>query len=265
MKQIILILLTTTFVVGLAFGCELPGSGSFEMPASILNEQATENDTSKIVYEITGSFNLKSIINRGDLDIWWRERTGGGKDAADNGSPAFYNFGFTSFYPFSKRAYLGAGLDFYKFGSHAIWGSDIFYGGGQSIVLNPIIMVFKTPVRFYFSKKESFTLSPALLIGGVSGTRSIGFEEYDVLLQKKFGFGMSMSYEYFFKKFLGVSVCVGMRMLKTPLMILENSSSGYSYEHQLLNNHNRVQVDLGGSYLIIGAVLDFHLPSHRGR
>jgi len=263
MKQIILILLTTTFVVGLAFGCELPGSGSFEMPASILNGQATENDTSKIVYEITGSFNLKSIINRGDLDTFWRERTGGRRTAADNGSPAFYNFGMTILYPFSKGAYLGAGMDFDIFGSHAIWGSDIFYGGGQSIVLKPKIVEIKTPIRFYLSEKESFTLSPALLMGEVLGTWSGGYAEYDVSPQLTAGFGISLSTEYFFKKFLGVSVCVGMRMLKTPLAIVDNSSSGFSY--LLLNNNNRVQVDLGGSYLIIGAVLDFHLPAPRGK
>lgn len=205
-------------------------------------------------------YSMRNSYNRGLLDEWFTEVTGDSSRLVDQGSPAFYSVSGTLFMDISNNLALGVGTDLLISSSHALWGTQIIWGGRQEIVLRPFIMGIKMPLRMKIGglgMMMSVTVSPALLMGWVTGTYDSGSSTYwEFTPSSNMGFGMSAGFEMFFGKSLGMGMNMGWRSLTVGLSF-ENPSSETGYSTPLTGSGDPVTVDLGGTYITTGLLIRF--------
>jgi len=206
-------------------------------------------------------YSMRNSYNRGLLDEWFTEVTGDSSRLVDQGSSTFYSVSGTLFMDISNNLSLGVGADVLIPSPHALWGTQIVWGGRQEIVLSPFIMGIKMPVRIKIGgvgMNMSVTASPALLMGWVTGTydNSASSTYWEFTPSSKMGFGLSGGIEMFFGKSLGMGINMGWRSLTVGLSF-ENSSSETGYSSPLMSSGDPVTVDLGGTYITMGLLVRF--------
>ncbi|MGD8535584.1 MAG: GyrI-like domain-containing protein, partial [Candidatus Aminicenantes bacterium] len=207
----------------------------------------------KVSLELGFYYSLMNSYKRGVLDEWFTEVTGDPTRLVDQGSPAFFSLSGTLFIDVSSNFALGFGTDVHVASPHALWGTQIFWGGRQEIVLKPFIVGFKMPLRIKIGgagMMMSLTASPSLLMGWVTGTydNSATLTYWEFTPSSKMGFGVSGGIETFLGKSFGFGVNVGFRSLTVGLSFEDPSSStGYSSPTTL--SGELVTVDLGGTYM----------------
>lgn len=215
----------------------------------------------KISLEFGFYYSLMNSYNRGLLDEWFTEVTGDPSRLVDQGSPAFFSLSGTLFIDVSSNFAVGVGTDVLIASPHALWGSQIFWGGRQEIVLSPFIMGIKMPLRIKIGSAGmmmSITASPALLMGWVTGTydNSATSTYWDFTPSSKMGFGVSGGIETFFGKSFGMGVSMGYRSLTVGLSF-EDPSSSTGYSTPVTSGGDPVTVDLGGTYITTGILIRF--------
>jgi hypothetical protein len=191
------------------------------------------------------------------LDTWFGERTGDPDQQVDQGSPAFWGLEAAMFFPINKDAILGgASMGFIIPASHSLWGTQLYFGGRQELVLNPTIVSVGMPIKFQLGNSQRFygTIHPAMLMGWVTGTYTSTTTGLMFTASPSFGFGMSVEGEAMFSRLLGATFRFGFRSLKADLAF-EDASSTTGYSQPLLNDGEEVQADLGGTYMTIGVSL----------
>ena len=215
----------------------------------------------KVSIEFGFYYSLMNSYKRGVLDEWFTEVTGDPTRLVDQGSPAFFSLSGTLFFDISSNFALGVGTDVHVSSPHALWGSQIFWGGRQEIVLNPFIVGFKMPLRIKIGGAGmlmSITASPALLMGWVTGTydNSATLTYWEFSPSTKMGFGMSGGIETFLGKSFGFGVNIGYRSLTVGLSF-EDPSSSTGYSSPATSGGELVTVDLGGTYMTTGLLIRF--------
>jgi len=215
----------------------------------------------KISLEFGFYYSLMNSYKRGVLDEWFTEVTGDPTRLVDQGSPAFFSLSGTMFFDVSSNFALGVGADVHISSPHALWGSQIFWGGRQEIVLNPFIVGVKMPLRIKIGTAGmmmSITASPSLLMGWVTGTydNSATLTYWEFTPSSKMGFGMSGGVETFLGKSFGFGVTVGFRSLTVGLSF-EDPSSSTGYSSPATSGGELVTVDLGGTYMTTGLLIRF--------
>lgn len=211
----------------------------------------------QFVFGIHGT--LSNSYNRGNLDDWFGELTGDPDRQVDQGSPAFWGLEATMFMPVRADAImLGASLGFTIPASHSLWGTQLYFGGRQELVLNPMIFSFGLPLKFQLGSSQRFyaSVKPAMLMGWVTGTYTSETTWIDFTPAPSFGFGVSGEWETMISRMFGFDATLGFRVLKADLAF-ENASSETGYSQPLLDNGEEVQADLGGMYMTLG--LSLHL------
>lgn len=206
-------------------------------------------------------YSLVNSYNRGLLDEWFAEVTGDPARLVDEGSPAFYNASGTLFFNVSSNFAIGVGGDVHISAPHALWGSQIFWGGRQEIVLSPLIIGVKMPFRIMTGgggMSISLTATPSLLMGWVTGTydNSASGTYWEFVPSSKMGFGISGGMEIFFGKGFGMGITAGMRMLTTGLAF-DDPTSETGYSAPITSSGDEVTVDLGGMYVMTGLLIRF--------
>ncbi len=203
--------------------------------------------------ELTLAMSLFNSYARGSLDDWFYELTG---TKVDDGSPAFY----------SLRAMLeldagalkmAAGLGMVMAADHALWGSSLYYGGRDEIVLDPKIVEIPLSLRLRQNAGMWLFVEPALLMGWVTGTlRGSSIAPVDFTMAPGFGGQAALGVGFDLGKHLGLSATLGVRFLQVPLVFLDDTSStGYS---QIVDSAGReVTVDLSGTYGTVNAYVRF--------
>ena len=213
----------------------------------------------KMYLEFGFYYSLRNSYNRGLLDVWFSELTGDPTRLVDQGSSAIYSLSGTLFMDITNNLALGVGTDILISSPHALWGSQIYWGGRQEIVLSPFIMAIKTPLRMKIGgigMNMSVTASPALLMGWVTGTYDSGSSTYwEFTPSSGMGFGMSGGFEMFFGKSLGMGMNIGWRSLTVGLSF-EDSNSETGSSSPLIGGEP-VTVDLGGTYITTGILFRF--------
>lgn len=212
--------------------------------------------------EFTEAFVYASMSNSfaiGDpLKEWMR-------DDMASGSPAFFNVGGTMYMNIDEigENYIGVGFSLYIPPSHSIWGSTLYYGGRNELVLDPNIFSLNLPFRHRFKNSDlSVTIEAALLItilGGyystvdgvlVDTTLVTGTMETNIG-SMGMGMGLSAGAEYYFG-FFGLGAKLGYRFLNSGLNF--DSEAG-PWSPQL--DGDAVGIDLSGVYMTVGALIKF--------
>ncbi len=87
----------------------------------------------------------------------------------------------------------GVGMGFLIPPSHSLWGTEVVFGGGHELVLNPSIISFYMPIKYAIgeSKDLFLTFDPALLMGWVTGTYT-GSTTLNFSPSPGFGFGAAV-------------------------------------------------------------------------
>jgi hypothetical protein len=242
-------ILTTVLVLLIGWDAHAAAS------TSLSGEATTEVSKLEVVIGVYGT--LTNSYARGNLDTWFGELTGDPDRQVDQGSPAFFGLEGAMLFPVRSDAILvGASLGMAIPASHALWGTELYYGGRQELELSPKIFSFGFPIRFQLGSSRRFygTISPAMLMGWVTGTYSSSTSGLDFTASPTFGFGASVEGEVMFSKLLGATCRFGFRSLKADLAF-EDGSSTTGYSQPLLSNGDEVQADLGGTYMTIGVAL----------
>ncbi|UCE21958.1 MAG: GyrI-like domain-containing protein [Candidatus Aminicenantes bacterium] len=215
----------------------------------------------KVSLEFGFYYSLMNSYKRGILDEWFAEVTGDPTRLVDQGSPAFFSLSGTMFFDISSNFALGVGADVHISSPHALWGTQIFWGGRQEVVLKPFIIGVKMPLRIKIGTAGmmmSITVSPALLTGWVTGTydNSATLTYWEFTPSSKMGFGLSGGLETFFGKSFGFGVTAGFRSLTVGLAF-EDPSSSTGYSSPTMLSGELVTVDLGGTYMTTGLLIRF--------
>lgn len=220
-----------------------------QIPPEFLPERVTGRI--ELIFDST----LSNTYKRGNLDTWFSERTGDPDRQVDQGSPAFFGLGLAALFPNRTDTFqMGIGLGLILPPSHSLWGSQIYFGGRQELVLNPQIFCFFIPLKIQLIKGMYLSVSPAMLMGWVTGDYDDGFNYLEFTPSPTFGFGVSGALELYFMKSLGLSFKYGFRNLTTNLCYKDpTSETGYS--QPVLANGDEVKPDLGGYYMTVGLIL----------
>ena len=208
------------------------------------------------IFELSGFVSLSNSYNMGMLNKYFQERTGNSSLLVDDGTPVFKKFEADFLFPASESAEIGLGMGCVLPPSHSIWGTYLYYGGRDELVLNPVILNFSLPMKFELGKGSGFflTVSPDLLMGGVSGYLHAPGVDHTYVWSPGTGFGVTGGMDLMFGKHFGLSFKAGMRSLEVPLIYSDCASGSCA---PLLNNKEQVKVDLGGFYSMAGLVLGF--------
>jgi hypothetical protein len=220
-------------------------------------EESTKKMKPHLLFGIYGT--LYNTYNRGNLDTWFGEITGDPGRQVDQGSPAFFSVQGAVLFPFKKdELWGGASLEFAIPASHSLWGTQLYFGGRQELVLSPWLLSVGMPIRYRLGTGGRIyaTATPALLMGWVSGTYTSSSTNLNFTRSPALGFGLSVDGEVMFSKHFAVNLRVGFRSLKTDL-VFEDGSSSTGYSQPLLANGEEVQADLGGTFMSIGASLHY--------
>jgi hypothetical protein len=218
---------------------------SLEEYASRAQRRAATQDRprGRPVFELGGFASIINTYRRGELDAWWSHQAG---EAADQGSAAFFMLEGAAYFPIrTDRLYVGAAASFQITVPHAIWGSQVFWGGNQEITLKPGLLSLSAPVRYFplSSRNFSITAVPSLLFGWVSGSHF--YSDADIMFEEAFsprmkiGAGLAAGAEYTFLKNLAVSLRAGLRALTVDLVWASTKEK-------------ETTVNLRGGYLIFG-------------
>jgi hypothetical protein len=251
-------ILTIVLVLVMGWNAQAAASSSFsgdreDDPGA--SQAAVTGSKIHVVIGVQGT--LANSYTRGNLDTWFGELTGDPSEQVDQGSPAFFSLEGAMLFPVRSDAILlGASLGMAIPPSHALWGTELYFGGRQELELNPMIFSFGIPVRFQLGSSQRFygTISPAMLMGWVTGTYTSSTSDLSFTASPTFGFGASVEGEVMFSKLLGATCRFGMRSLKADLAF-ENSSSSTGYSQPLLSIGDEVQADLSGMYMTVGVAL----------
>ena len=228
------------------------GAGGSSEPA---RETAVEKPGPEFAFGLSGT--LANSYNRGNLDTWFGELTGDPNEQVDQGSPAFFAFDAAMYMPVKGDAVLlGASAGVILPADHSLWGTELYFGGRQELVLDPMIFSVGMPIRFRLGGSGRFygTVNPSMLMGWVTGTYTSSTTGLSFTASPGFGFGMSVEGEVMLSRLLGATCRFGIRALKTDLSF-EDVTSSTGYSQPLLDNGEAVQADLGGSYMTIGVCL----------
>jgi hypothetical protein len=201
---------------------------------------------------------LMNSYNRGKLDQWFAERTGIPNNAVDAGATTFFKAGLELDFELDAGVEIGTGLDMIFPASHSLWGSYLFYGGRQEVVLDPQIISVNMPVRFSLGDETGLWLKlvPSMLMGWVSGYYTSPWYDLEFTPSPGFGFGIAGGLDLMFGENFGVNVDMGLRILEVDLAYVdENSATGFS--QPLLSDGELVTVDLGGLYMVAGFMFRF--------
>lgn len=197
---------------------------------------------------------LYNTYNRGNLDTWFGELTGDPSRQVDQGSPAYFSFEGSVLFPMQPdQLWIGASMEIAVPADHALWGTQTFFGGRQEIVLTPWMFSVGMPIRYRLGQGDRLfaTVTPAMLMGWVTGTYSSTSTFLNFTPSPAFGFGMAVGAQATFAEHFGVDFKLGFRSLKTDL-VFDDVTSGTGFSQPLLANGEGVQVDLGGTYMAIG-------------
>jgi len=193
-------------------------------------------------------------------------------DDIQSGSPAFANVGGIMFLGIDDEntMFLGVGMSMNLPPSHSIWGSNLYYGGRDELVLNPYILSLDIPFRYAFKGIDGFSLTvePSLLMAFLTGYYTLGTGHNLVVNgvtlyppdtfpanmgSMGVGFGMSLGAEYYFGMF-GLGAKFGFRMLQSALNYDSTAAGPWSPTD---GSGNVIGIDLGGSYMTIGIMMKF--------
>jgi hypothetical protein len=226
--------------------------------------QKSETDRYRTSFELFVFASLNNSYAIGDpLQTWMQ-------DDVKSGSPAFFNIGgtfMTALNP-ERTLYLGAGGSLNLPPSHSIWGSNLYYGGRDELVLNPYILSIDLPFRFALREPKGlcFTASPSLLLAFLSGYYNASsshplsinggmpmYGKFETNIGSMgMGFGMAASAEYFFR-IVGISAKFGFRILNASL----NFDSSQGPWSPMDAAQKSIGIDLGGASMAIGVLLQF--------
>ncbi len=230
-------------------------------PIKVKKPISVAQGVKKVSLEFGFYYSLMNTYKRGVLDEWFAEVTGDPTRLVDQGSPAFFSVSGTMFFDISSNFALGVGADVHISSPHALWGTQIFWGGRQEVILKPFIIGVKMPLRIKIGTAGmmmSITVSPALLTGWVTGTydNSATLTYWEFTPSSKMGFGLSGGLETFLGKSFGFGVTAGFRSLTVGLAF-EDPSSSTGYSSPTMLSGELVTVDLGGTYMMTGLLIRF--------
>jgi hypothetical protein len=251
--------LTAVLVLFMGLNAHAGASPSFagdsENDPGLSQDAASQRPNLEFVIGVQGT--LANSYNRGTLDTWFGEITGDPDREVDQGSPAFFALEAAMLFPVKKEAIAGGiSMSVAIPASHALWGTQLYYGGRQELVLDPMIFSVGMPIRFQLGSSQRFfaTVTPAMLMGWVTGTYTSSTTGLTFTASPSFGFGMSAEGEVMFSRLFGATCRFGFRRLKADLAF-EDDSSSTGYSTPLLSTGEEVQADLGGTYFTMGIAL----------
>jgi hypothetical protein len=186
----------------------------------------------------------------------------------DAGSPVLMTFdiGMRNCMDTTGKNWFGAGLQFVITAKHAIWGSEVQYGGGPDVYFNGFFMNLPfTYMHAIDSKKHFFfAVEPAIDMALINGSVTIpsSYSGYDTSYTEAMSFGggfhVATGIDYV-GKFFGVNARLGYRHLKTnEIHYNDKSTTGYSSFYANHIDGATVKVDWSGVFFDIGIYLSLN-------
>ncbi len=260
MKSRILIIAIASLIAlvcSISTAQETDGKGARAGKVSKSKTNDAEDET-KVSFSLAFNASLTNTYTRGNLDTWFGEQTNDHTRLVDQGSPAFFLLEAELMWSKSNEPLsYGVGMGYLIPPSHSLWGTEVVFGGGHELVLNPSIISFYMPIKYALgeSKDLFLTLDPALLMGWVTGTYT-GSTTMNFSPSPGFGFGAAAGLQYFLSNSIELSLKGGFRLLKTNLAYA-SSASTTGYKQPDTDSGDPVKADLSGVYVIYGIGLCF--------
>jgi len=208
----------------------------------------------------------------GNLNTFFERVTGDPTRPCDAGSPALmtFNFGFRNCMDTTGKNWFGIDMQFDITSPHAIWGSEVQFGGGPDVHFDGFFI--NIPFTYFHAldqKKHLFlAIEPALDMALIDGSIYIpssynGVDTaYTEALSFGFGYHIAAGLDYHLGKILGINARLGYRHLKTPeVHYNDKSTTGFSSFYVNGVDGETVKIDWSGVYFTIGAYLSLDKKS----
>lgn len=220
-------------------------------------EGSGESGTARISGFYVGAFaSVNNSYARGNLDEFWQFINQDPDIIPNSGSAAFFAFDIGTRVPIKEdRIFSDVGWSFIKPATHAIWGTNLYYGGRNEVVFEPFFWSITLSYNQAIDKKNHLfvMIEPGLDLAFMKGhiNTSTNYLEF----KNNFGLGWHLEggINYMLSKNFGFAIRAGARFIKVDAMYInESSSTGYSQPYIDASNSELLKVDWSGAYVSFG-------------
>lgn len=223
--------------------------------------QNQEEDIVLTKYYIGASYSLMNSYNIGNLLDFWQNINNDPNEEIGQAT-GFFNFRLGLQSSSSKQKHwIGSELQIIITPSHALWGTNLFYGGKNEVYYK----AFFSNICLYFGfavdpkSKMVLIIEPGLDIGTMTGAFSTTTSYYKQGLTVGLGGHGALGIDYHFLENLSANFRIGYRYIKINEMHEDkNSDTGYSTFYVEGSSGETVKVDWSGTYMTIGFTLSFN-------
>lgn len=224
----------------------------------IKNQEPQDSEVTSKFY-IGGGFSLVNSYNRGNLDQYWQYLNSDPAIVPGEATGYFqFNIGSISSIDLKQKNWLGFEVQLVKTASHAIWGTNTFYGGRNEVYYQALFLnvVFIYGYGLDPQNKLLLVIEPGLDLGYMSGRISATTNVYDQGFTVGLGGHIAGGINIMVSPKFGVTARFGHRMIKIDEMHKDASSeTGYSSFYANGVDGETVKVDWGGSFLTLGLMV----------
>ena len=228
-----------------------------------IKEKLNENEVRQEDTGITRRFylgagtSLYNTYKRGNLDEFWQMLNNDPSELVDNGSSGFFVFkiGLLLNPETLAKNWLGAEVQLLMTNSHAIWGTNLFYGGRNEVYYSLTSFNIVMPYKRALDEKSNVLLviEPGFDMGFMNGKISTTTGVYDQAFTVGPGGHIATGMDLIIARSINVWGRVGYRILKVNEMHANPSSTtGYSSFYVNGLDGETVKVDWSGLFLSIG-------------
>jgi hypothetical protein len=197
--------------------------------------------------ELGMQMSLNNTYDIGNLDTWFRERTG---NHLSENAPGFnqYDVRFMGG-NVGDPSRIGLGVNFYQGSTHALNGSSVLTT--TQFAADPKIIMLSMPIQIQFSPGSSgyLTFEPAMGVAMLEGYFSTGGSSRTELTPTpRVGYQLGIGLDYYMGG-LQILSRLGYRLQQADLTFTNAAGEMKQYT---LNNGEEVTADLSGMYMTIG-------------
>lgn len=221
-----------------------------ESPAANSDEPTTL--VSKLF--LGGGFSLVNSYQMGNVLDFWRNVNSDNAEEIDQAT-GFFVIRAGMLNQLGQKSWIGMDAQVIITPSHALWGTNTFFGGRNEVYFNALLMNVTLSYSHAMDQKGNvlFTLEPGLDIGTMNGSITINNESYEQSLSFGLGGHGAVGLDFLIGKSMILNSRIGFRAISMD-EVHEDSTSDTGYSSFYVNGTDgeTVRVNWSGIYMTIG-------------
>jgi len=218
---------------------------------------AQETNKNEIIsqYYIGAGYSFVNSYAIGNLLDFWQNRPNNDPNEEIEQATGIFSFRMGMQNCISQKHWVGTELQIVITPTHALWGTNLFYGGRNEIYYRAYFANICLTYGYAIDRNSKMLIvfEPGLDIGTMTGTISTTTDYYEQAFSVGLGGHGALGLDCRCTNNMSANIRIGYRFIKLDEMHKdESSSTGYSTFYVEGTSGETVEVDWSGSYMTIG-------------